>query len=259
MSSRQRNLEQRHRSFILKVNSSHRTNDGDGTTDFKIQLGKEVSNFKVSRIVLRSLNFLNSMYNINQYNNVLELITGADGLISRTIPPGQYNLSALITELQNQFNAVLTNNLTIVQNTIQNTLTFSIDGGDIINFSNQATSTLNSYLGIINQVAGASSITAQQTPRLNGLTSVIVESQALAPANYHSNTRNRNFLTSIQVSSDYGTYVNWESFTAELASHNYSRPRKLDSTIDLRFLDQDENLIDIQSQNIELEIICYHE
>ena len=199
------------------------------------------------------------MYNINKYNNVLELITGADGLVSRTIPEGQYNITALITELQGQFNVDFTNNLTIVQNSIQNTLTFSIDNGDIINFSNQNTSTMNSVLGIINQVAGAATITTQQTPRLNGLTIATIESQALSPANYHVNGINRNFLTSIQVAADYGTYVRWENFLAELASHNYAKPRKLDSTIDIILRDQNENIIDIQQQPIELELILYHE
>jgi len=259
MSSRQANLEQRHRSFILKINSSHRSNVNDRTTDFKVQLGKEVSNFKISRIVLRSLNFLNTQYNINQFNNVLELITGVDGLVSRTITPGQYNLTALIAELQTSFNSVLTNNLTIVQNPIQNTLNFSIDGGDTIQFSSQNSSTMNSVLGITTQEAAATTITTQQTPRLNGLTSVILESQALAPANYHSNGRNRNFLTSIQLASDYGTFSNWENFQAELASHNYAKPRKLDSTIDITLRDQDENIVDIQGQDIELELILYHE
>ena len=257
MSASQNFIQERHRSFVLKINSADRTNPQDSTTNFKIELGKEVSNFKISRIVMRSCNFLNSMYNINQFNNTLELTTGTDGLVSKTITPGQYNLTNLIAEIISQFGS-LTNTLAIVQNAIQNTLTFSISGGDTIQFSSQSTSTMNSVLGITAQQAAAASITTQQTPRLNGLTIATVESASLAPANYHGKGQNRNFLGSLQVSSDYGAYVYWENFQAELASHNYSRPRKLDSTIDVKILDQDENQLDIQGQNIEIEVICYH-
>ena len=255
MSHAQGDAEKKLNSFILRVNSNDRLLQSQPTTNFTIGLGQEVKNHNVKRIVLRSVSFGNFEYNINTKNQVLTLATGVDGVVSQTIPVGQYILSDLITRIQNIFNPALTNTLTITQDPNTYILTFAISGGDTIQVD--SSSTMAPFLGYTATSPLASSVVAQRVPRLNGLTSCFIRSTHLSKGQYHDNRRDKDILTSIQVASDFGQYVYWESFQAELASVNYPRARKLDSTLDFQFLDQNLREIELNGHNIDIELICY--
>jgi hypothetical protein len=255
MSHSQGDAERKLHSFILRVNSNDRLLQTQSTTNFTIGLGQEVKNHNVKRIVLRSVSFGNFEYNINTKNQVLTLVTGADGSQTQIIPAGQYILSDLITTIQNIFNPVLTNTLTITQDPNSYLLTFAISGGDTIQVD--ASSTMAPFLGYTATDPLASSVIAQRVPRLNGLTSCFIRSTHLAKGQYHDNRRDKDILTSIQVASDFGQYVYWESFQSELASVNYPRARKLDSTLDFQFLDQNLQEIELNGHNMDIELICY--
>jgi hypothetical protein len=256
MSHAQGDAEKKLNSFILRVNSNARLLQSQSTTNFTIGLGQEVKNHNVKRIVLRSVSFGNFEYNINTKNQVLTLTTGADGAVTQTIPAGQYILSDLITRIQNIFNPLLTNSLTITQDPNTYLITFTISGGDTIQVV--STSTMAPFLGYTTTDPLASSVLAQRVPRLNGLTSCFIRSTHLAKGQYHDDKRDKDLLTSIQVASDFGQYVYWESFQAELASVNYPRARKLDSTLDFQFLDQNLQEIDLNGHNMDIELICYY-
>ena len=173
--------EQPHSSVVVRINSRDRTNQNDSTTNFKVALGKEISDHSVKRVVLRSLNMPNFQYNVNSNNNRIQIESGADGVVQIQIAQGQYKTSELITLIEGLFNASFTNNLTITQNSINQLLTFSIDNGDTIRlFAPDSTNnTLNNNLGITTTTALASTHDSDRMPRLNGLTLCHIESSEL--------------------------------------------------------------------------------
>jgi hypothetical protein len=201
----------------------------------------------------------NFQYNVNSNNNRIQIESGADGVVSIQVAEGQYKTSELITLLEGLFNASFTNNLTITQNSINQLLTFSIDNGDTIRLfaPDETNNTLNTNLGITTTTALASTHDGDRMVRLNGLTLCHVESSELANSNYHSNQRNENFLATVQVESEFGQYLYYQSDFAEQNSVNYSSHRKFHS-IDIRLLDQDLNVINIHDYDVELEIILYY-
>ena len=251
--------EQTHSSVIVRINSKDRTSTSNSSTDFKVALGKEISDHNVKRVVLRSLNMPNFQYNVNSNNNRIQIESGTDGVVQIQVAEGQYKTSELITLLEGLFNASFTNNLTITQNSINQLLTFSIDGGDTIRlFAPDSTNnTLNTNLGITTTTALASTHDGNRMVRLNGLTLCHVESSELANSNYHSDQRNENFLATVQVVNEFGTYLYYEPSFSEINSINYPSHRKFHS-IDIRLLDQDLNVIDIHNYNVEIEIIFYY-
>jgi hypothetical protein len=251
--------EQTHSSVIVRINSKDRTSTSNSSTDFKVALGKEISDHNVKRVVLRSLNMPNFQYNVNSNNNRIQIESGADGVVSIQVAEGQYKTSELITLLEGLFNASFTNNLTITQNSINQLLTFSIDNGDTIRLfaPDETNNTLNTNLGITTTTALASTHDGNRMVRLNGLTLCHVESSELANSNYHSDQRNENFLATVQVVNEFGTYLYYEPSFSEINSINYPSHRKFHS-IDIRLLDQDLNVIDIHNYNVEIEIIFYY-
>ena len=251
--------EQTHSSVVVRINSRDRTNQNDSTTNFKVSLGKEISDHSVKRVVLRSLNMPNFQYNVNSNNNRIQIESGTDGVVQIQVAEGQYKTSELITLLEGLFNASFTNNLTITQNSINQLLTFSIDNGDTIRLfqPDSTNNTLNTNLGITTTTALASTHDGNRMVRLNGLTLCHVESSELANSNYHSDQRNENFLATVQVVNEFGTYLYYEPSFSEINSINYPSHRKFHS-IDIRLLDQDLNVIDIHNYNVEIEIIFYY-
>ena len=251
--------EQTHSSVILRINSRDRTSTSNSSTDFTIPLGKEISDHNVKRVVLRSLNMPNFQYNLNSNNNRITIESGTDGAQTVTIAVGQYKTSELISLLEMLFSGVFTNNLTITQNSISQLLTFSIDNGDTIRLfePDQVNNTLNNNLGIVNTTGLATTHDGNRMPRLNGLTLCHVESSELANSNYHSNQRNENFLATVQVVNEFGTYLYYEPAFSEINSINYPSHRKF-HTIDIRLLDQDLNVIDIHDYDVEIEVIFYY-
>jgi len=251
--------EQTHSSVVVRINSRDRTNQNDSTTNFKVSLGKEISDHNVKRVVLRSLNMPNFQYNVNSNNNRITIESGTDGPQTVTVAIGQYKTSELISLLEMLFTGAFTNSLTITQNSISQLLTFSIDNGDTIRLfePDQANNTLNYSLGITTTTALASTHDSDRMPRLNGLTLCHVESSELANSNYHSNQRNENFLATVQVTNEFSTYLYYEPSFSEINSINFSSHRKFHS-IDIKLLDQDLNVIDIHDYDVEIEIILYY-
>lgn len=245
-----------HDSLLISLNSRNRVRGT--TTDFICHLGPEVRNYNFKRLVVKSVNFPNLQYNINSNNNVLRIVTDVDGVLTYNIPVGQYNITQLNNNLNSGLSALATNTITVSLGTTSNLLSVAIDVGTVQVLSD-AVSTAAATLGFTQNSAVAASVTADRIIRLNGLTQVYIRSNALSVDNLHSSDgQAKSYLTSIQIREAFGSYVYYEPQFSEMASVNFKNRIKLDSDIDIQLLDQDENVLDIGTHDVDIELVGYY-
>ena len=87
-------------SSFLRISSAERINQNDPVSNFNVSIGNDASLQKVTMIAVKEVTIPNTQYNIRaNYNNVLYI--EYSGSFEYTIPAGQYNISNLITALNN--------------------------------------------------------------------------------------------------------------------------------------------------------------
>jgi hypothetical protein len=108
-----------------------------------------------------SFDMPNTMYNINETNNVFEIITQGTG-VTRVIPAGNYTVKTFMKQLTTLIN---NDNITITYNDAQNTYTFAKDTqstssyvfkpitmGKLIGLTDNTEYTINFTTGLINLI-----------------------------------------------------------------------------------------------------------
>lgn len=255
----QSNTEYNHHSFKLRINSKDRIS---GThTDFTCGIGGEIRQHNIKRMVLHSVNIMNSDNNINSYASKLRVETGVDGVLNIVLTEGQYTITTLITALETAINALATNTVTITLDSLTSILTFSIDGGDTIGlFANDSNnnSNMSPVLGIIEDKSLSASVLCDRIVRLNGLTQLFLQSDRLSSMGFHDTSKeSKNYFASIQVPVDYGQFLYWESDHSNLSNIDFVTHRKIDSVIDIKVLDQNENILDTK-QDIDIQFTVYY-
>ena len=125
---------QNYQTSLVHISSRDRTLDSISASNYRIDLNS-IDLRSIERIELISVEFKNSAYIVNETNNVLLVNKNTTPLTNDAVvivPPGNYNVTELITTLIALIDAVIPGATTITHDTITNTLTFSNSGDGIV-------------------------------------------------------------------------------------------------------------------------------
>jgi len=212
---------------------------------------------KIEKISIRKIIIPLTWYQINQYNNKIEINDGAQRIV--TIPEGVYSVTSLGIAIQLAINNVgspLT--FTVVFN--DTTKKYTIAATTPVNFNlnlNIANSIYN-IIGFpnINQT-GQFSYVGTGTPNLNHNNDVInIYSNAINrfDRRVHSTDFKGQTLREYNSHTIWGGNIDIESFQSIVLDYN---PNSGLVNIDIRITDTDDNPIEFTSKDVLIYLLCY--
>lgn len=233
-------------SGLLYVDSRRR--DTGTSSDFSITWNEDIS---MDAIGLLSVVIPNTLYNINQYNNVISVSEGVN-TVSVSITQGVYNISGLLTTL----GTALTNDLTLT-GTYSLTLdatTQKVVASCSTNFRINIDSDgdgLASSLGFITTRTQATSHTADQLYDISG--ERIVYIQLDLPLSSRFNKERRDILGAIPiVEAEFGGIIS-KSFESD-QQMIYFGDRQYINSLNVRLIDGKGRLVDLNGTEWSFEI-----
>lgn len=240
------------RSKLIYISSDHRESKQQPTTDFSIDLGSNSELHAVKRITLKSVNFLNSMYNIRNQINQLDWNHGGSDY-SCFIPEGFYNTTNLATEMKTQMELIMVGiTVTITQNQITGRYSFSWSAGTGYIKSD---CTIAPVIGASQDALAANPYILDSFPKLNGLTHCFLRTN-LAPSNMHYAGRLDNILTDIPIEVGFLMQANYEPRDIELSSLNYQEPRDI-RKITINLMHENDQVVDLRGAEVEMVLKVY--
>ena len=257
-------------SRLLRIDSSQRLVTSDPITNFSVNLSRMTETNDVVRVVLKSVSFSNSMYNVESPNDKLTIfVTNSTGFFTVIVPTGYYTSAQLMTTLEGLINPLLVPFSTVIsfaQSPINGliTATSSLETFYILSTADQAsetgfTSKLPGLLGFFeNSPTPAASMTASKIPDLYGLTNCYIHSQQLAEGNVvDGDVEAHDILAHVPVAVPYGNFVHYELNDELLGAVNFSSERNLD-LINISIRDIDQNVINLNTGDVTLLIKLYY-
>ena len=247
-------MEGHNHSRLLRVSSKDRSVSSASQYDI-VYRTNDSDLHQVKRIELKSALIPNTYYNINANNNLFFFPNSDSGLSSYTVPIGQYTIATLITEL-NTLVAVLT----VTESTLTGRLTFTISAGTMDIISDSAVNPMAPILGmLVTVLATAGPVTVSGVPNLNGLKSVYISSQSLSSHSsmIASEKLKRNIFCSIPVDVPYGVYMTWDENDNTLDYTLFASHKNI-SSIDIKLLDDNNDVVDLNGLDWELIFRIYH-
>ena len=95
-------------SSFLRISSAERLNKNDPVSNFTVSIGNDANLQKITMIAVKEVTIPNTQYNINATNNVLRLEYIEGNVIETVVPPGQYDITSLITYINSQIGFAMT-------------------------------------------------------------------------------------------------------------------------------------------------------
>ena len=251
------------RSILVQLNSHDRVSGSE--TDFAVGLGKDHRISNVRGCAIKSIQFVNSFYNINQYNNTWFYDAGGPELFI-TIPVGQYNVTQLITAIEGEF---LSDGLVV--NVTEDTLTHKFEIQMSANPLRIYKTRPNGELNPIHRVVGfrddltATPLLSYTCPALHDLTgvrTVNVTSETLAGGHgvTSRNTGNKlALLDTIPITVAFGQAQSHDPTDLQLDSIDYDQVLSNNmSTVDITLRDADNNVLNSNGLNFVLTLKLYY-
>jgi len=230
------------RTKLLIVDSDHAT-DGVNPNNFTVNISNEYLN-NVTKVALIGLRTINSMYNININNNVIDYIYNTNPN-SITVPVGQYNINDYITAVNGlQAHFVLSINAL--------TLKLEWNGVSVLPLTitrNESSYEVIGVSGDLVDMVGGATLTSQLLPDLSGLSIIYVSSNALGHSHsILSNSVNSNIISAVGVNASFGFPIYYQSDTRdESDNHKYLTHQNI-NTIDIKLLNHQYKECVLQSQ-----------
>lgn len=232
-------IEEVGKSLILNLKSENSVRK-TSHCDFVCAFGNHRELRNVKRVVLKSIHFLNSQYNINEYNNRIDWNHNSIDYTA-TISEGQYDVDDLITALESAMNTAMGGaTVTITQDSLTNKLSF--DWSASTGYIKVVENTMSFTIGMDTERAPADPYVGDAQVRLNGLLQVFINSATLAQnhsleskSNNEASTGNE--ILSVPVTAPYMTMNHVITFDDELSSINYGFRGNDLSIIDIQLLD----------------------
>ena len=257
-------------SRLLRIDSSQRLVASDPITRFNVNLSRMTETNDVVRVVLKSVSFSNSMYNVQAPNDKFTVfVTNSTGFFTVTLPEGFYSTAQLMAALEGLINPLLVpfaTVLTFTQDPINSlvTVTSSLETVSILSQVLQLSQTgfdskLPGFLGFFtDSPAPALAVTATKIPNLYGLTNCYVHCQQMAEANVvDGDVEAHDILAQVPVTVPYGQFVHYELNDELLGAINFSSERNLD-ILDISLRDIDQNLIQLNTGSLTLLVKLYY-
>lgn len=245
-------------SKIMVIHSEDRLS-GSGSR-FRVHIGSAGETHRVSKVVLKSLHAVNSVYNITSNNNVLDITSSVDGNVVVTVTPGFYTASELSTEIETQANAVfITNALDMTLD--PNTLKFTFDATPSLLTINAVADDMYYELGFDSSdipVGPVDPIVVSNVPRLNGLSKIYLHSVCLSNGNsFDSKEQYGNLFTVIPVDAKLADPITFRTDTEDSYSIVYNTDSDV-SELDISLTDENNIDLDFNGSPVTLVFKIYY-
>ena len=240
---------------LLNISSRQRTSGTN--SNFRLNLNNSEGLQACKSIILKSASIPNTVYNINEFNNIILLGTsGAD--FTDTVPVGQYTINELITYLTTALTAYTptitfdskTSKLRFQTTTPLEYKIFS-DGNTIADVLGITVASS----GLVTDFTPASSIS------LEGLQNVFIASQTLGESNFISSLGlDKNFIGIIPITVPYGQIEHYTTNHADIDDFDSlsAQHGKNIQAIDVVLYDELGNIIDTNGHHIDLTFKIYY-
>ena len=231
----------------VKINSKDRV---QGTSsNFSIDLSQDQTTHKVHEVHIMSASILHNFYNITTNNSSLVVIGSIGGLNVFSVSEGFYTTTELLAELKTQIDAFYApTTITFTQDPLTNKISYTAVGENIsfVSVGDNALSTMAPNLGITTTTPSALTGTFSDTPSLNGVEHVYIQSSKLN-GNPTVTSRGGVFddtFLAMPVRVPYGFLITYQAQAAHQEQITYNTIRDL-STLDIRITDDDGNELDV--------------
>lgn len=250
-------------SLIMVLNSKFRTADSASVSDFTISIGQSIS---INQSVVQAVTLPNTVYNINDTNNVAFVNLIGLGTYVILVPVGQYNLVDFITALQ-----TLLSGIDIGATVVQNPLTLKLDFtfSYPASFSTQSNSPLSKVLGTYVNNTGSpvsypaipvTSFSAFALPNLTGLRNIYICSRILGQGvnSILENGVNLPLVLNMPNTAPFGSVNYFECNETLLNLKTYKQGQNT-QYIDIQLRDIDGNIIDLNGQEWGMTMLVYYD
>ena len=250
------------RKTIVRTTSKNRYTN-EPICNFNVYLKQKLQN--VIRIVPHSATIPNTFYNVNTFDNSLNILTDAM-TVSVALPVGYYNLTTgspnnIVDSLRTLIQ-VIDPNLTITYN--PSTYKISITHATL-NITVLA-GTLNESLGYPTTGQGSlinSTEEAINIVDLRGVTEVFVHLSFIENGHFLTESRdnlnsslNEDVICRIPITSEFGFTSHWENNEEELLSVDMTGARNI-SYFRIYLTDEDNNILDTNGLNWTFHFVAY--
>jgi hypothetical protein len=248
------------REILLQINGHDRTNLNDSHAKFNVSLGKDHKINNVKAIAIKSLQCVNTFYNITSYKNTWYYDVGA-GELSVSITPGQYNTSSFIAAISAAFAAA---GIVSTFNTDPITQLFEMTFLPPISIFRER---VNGLLNPIHRVVGIRSgvggvavpvglYTAEAIRDFSGLKSIYILSNVAAGGNCITSRDNGSrmaLLDTLPVSVPFGGIIHHSERNFETGRLSYDQVLQNNlSTVDIELRNSENELLDTNGSDIVL-------
>jgi hypothetical protein len=248
--------------FIV-ISSKYKNIGSESTTNFTFSIGQSI---EIHQVAIKSVSIPNVQYNITVNNNKLviyhsELLSEQQSVVS--LPVGQYDIATLISSLTVLISDTISEQVTIEQSPLTNVLTITTESKLIKFGTNLTTSPLSKVIGLPStketypEIA-VTSIVAPNMVNLGGLKNYYLTSRVLSGGHnaifnegYHSP-----LVSNIPIDVPYGAIQHFHSQEIELTIKKHHRMNNI-QLIDVKILDEDLNLVDLNGHDIEIILKIY--
>ena len=243
----------------MVLNSKFRTADSNSSSDFTISIGQSIS---IKQMVIQSVTFPNTVYNITDKNNVggLEYNTGTYNI---TIPIGQYNLAEFIVALQTALTVIDIGSV-VSQNPLTQKLefTFSMPA----RFTCDIFSPLSKVIGVsaFNKThyptVASASFSALALPDLSGTRNFYICSRTLGQGTNSilQSGNNLPLLLNLQNTAGFGDINYWQNNETRLSLKSYKQYQNA-QFIDVQVRDIDGVIVDLNGAEWGMTMLIYYE
>jgi hypothetical protein len=250
-------------SFVV-ISSKYRTGDSRSTSDFTYSIGQSL---EVSAVAVKSVSIPNVQYNINKHNNSLLVYYGDSNPASSAtvvLPEGQYNTTSLITQLEALILSSTGVDLTIVQDALTGKLAFT-SSTLAFKFSTDPIDSPSAKVLGLGDTASATypdqvtmSLDCPFLINLSGLKNYYLASRVLSHGynGIFKSGESLPLVMNIPIDVPYGAIEQYDPQDISLNLKTFSRPSNI-QWIDIKILDEDLNVIDLNGGDIEIVLKIY--
>ncbi len=238
----------KYRVLELLVNSADRVDHSTTPSNlFRVNLVNPIS-AKIRTYGLKSAIIPKTNYNIPTGRNTID-IQDSTGNATITIPPGQYQLAALVTEIQTQLNALAIDTYTVVYSSLTGKLTFTSDYADfeIDPAAASVAGSLITKLGFApatTYVAALGVIVSPGVVDISGAKAAFIKIYQLTE--YIRNTKNQSYNFKIDLSCGFGGIIffnNESRYKQYFTTQQFQLPKQ--SYFDVELVDEHGFAIDL--------------
>jgi hypothetical protein len=243
---------------LIRISSFYKETTSASNSDFSSTYDvAELQN--TLAIVVKHVSFPNVFYNVTARNNQFSWWDGAVTTTTVTLPVGQYNISTLMTDL----NTLLAGDIVITQDPLTLLLTFTNGSGGNATVFYENANNMSKLLGITENtlIANGASAIMNNLPALQGVSHVYVNSIAVSKANNMCSPNTVQVsptVVMIPINVPFGETVHYETQHEELDLINYDGVKDL-SAIDIKLVDIEGNILDLQGQDFTMILKTYYE